>query len=355
MDSPSDLKRKAFLRTIIARLYYGSGLFNLHLGWRFRVGRSVLILAFHRILPADSPVLQQHLALRSLIVTQENFQQLLNFLLKYFRFLALAEFLDRVRRGAPMPQPCCIITFDDGYQDFLHGAWPILQTRRLPTTVFLPTALIGTSHHFWWDQLYYLCMHLDLIPTHEPADAVEALVQRMAKLPCTQRQPLIYPLIELVQDWPVEKLQALLTRLATLCRTNGRLLTQANALMNWEEVKALRKSGVHFGSHTRHHLNLATLPAESLQEEIVRSKQELETMLQEPIEMLAFPGGHCSPQVLKAVAEAGYALACDSRRGMNRPGEDMFNLRRINIWDGILQDFRGRFSAAVAALNLMRP
>jgi peptidoglycan/xylan/chitin deacetylase (PgdA/CDA1 family) len=354
MNSLIDLKRKALLRTIIARFYYGSGLFNLHLWWRFRVKRNVLVLVFHRVLPADSPALQHHLALRSLIVTQENFLQVLKFLQKYFRFLPLPEFWDRARRRVRMPQPCCLITFDDGYQDFLHNAWPILQTHHLPATVFLPTALIGTSHHFWWDELYYLCMHLDVVPTYQPADAVEALVQRLAKLPCAQRQPLVYPLITLVQDWPAEKLQALLTRLASLCRTNGHLPAQANALMNWEEVKALRKSGVHFGSHTRHHLNLATLPAKSLQEEVVCSKQELEAILQEPIEALAFPGGHCSPKVQEAVAEAGYSLACNSRRGIYRPGEDTFDLRRINIWDGMLQDFRGRFSTAVVALNLMR-
>jgi hypothetical protein len=148
MNSLIDLKRKAFLRTIIARLYYGSGLFNLHLWWRFRVRRNVLVLVFHRVLPVDSPSLQQHLALPSIIVTQENFLQVLEFLQKYFRFLAFPEFLDRARRRAPMPQPCCIITFDDGYQDFLHNAWPILQTHRLPTTVFLPTALIGTRITF---------------------------------------------------------------------------------------------------------------------------------------------------------------------------------------------------------------
>jgi peptidoglycan/xylan/chitin deacetylase (PgdA/CDA1 family) len=349
-----DLKRKAFLRTIIGWLYYASGLFNLHLWWRFRVGRSVLILVCHRVLPADSPALQQRLSLRSIIVTQENFQRLLNFLQKYFCFLALPEFLDRARRRAPMPQRCCIMTFDDGYQDFLHIAWPILQTHRLPATVFLPTALIGTSHHFWWDKLYALCMHLDVIPTYQPADTVEALVHCLAKLPYAEREPLVYPIIELVQDWPVEKLQALLVRLASLCRTNGHPPAQANALMNWEEVRALRKSGVHFGSHTRHHFNLTALSSESMQEEIVHSKEELEAMLQEPIETLAFPGGHCSPEVLEAVAQAGYGLACDSRRGMNGPGENMFNLRRINIWDGMLQDFRGHFSAAVAALNLMR-
>lgn len=38
-----------------------------------------------------------------------------------------------------------VITFDDGYLDFFHNAWPVLQQYSFPATVFLPTEFIGTS------------------------------------------------------------------------------------------------------------------------------------------------------------------------------------------------------------------
>lgn len=41
--------------------------------------------------------------------------------------------------------PKVILTFDDGFQDFDTGAFPILRSHRFPATVFLPTAYIGTG------------------------------------------------------------------------------------------------------------------------------------------------------------------------------------------------------------------
>jgi peptidoglycan/xylan/chitin deacetylase (PgdA/CDA1 family) len=37
-----------------------------------------------------------------------------------------------------------ILTFDDGYNDFYEEAFPILEQRRYPASVFLPTAYIGS-------------------------------------------------------------------------------------------------------------------------------------------------------------------------------------------------------------------
>jgi peptidoglycan/xylan/chitin deacetylase (PgdA/CDA1 family) len=38
-----------------------------------------------------------------------------------------------------------VLTFDDGFHDFLKHAWPILQHDKRTATVFLPTAFIGTA------------------------------------------------------------------------------------------------------------------------------------------------------------------------------------------------------------------
>ncbi|MFO8155033.1 MAG: polysaccharide deacetylase family protein, partial [Thiohalospira sp.] len=46
----------------------------------------------------------------------------------------------------PLPANAVAITFDDGFENTYHLAWPILQRHRFPATVFLVTgALAGTS------------------------------------------------------------------------------------------------------------------------------------------------------------------------------------------------------------------
>ena len=356
---------KSFLRTVAAWLYYGSGLFALHLWWHRRAGRSVLVLMFHRVLPAASPVLQNHLSLRSIIVTAENFSRLLNFLQKHFRFTAMPEIL---QRGQRTKENHCVVTFDDGYNDFLKYAWPILQQNRLPVTMFLPTALIGTSHLFWWDQLYHACMKMENAVSAagfgegsklaqglaaKMFGEITALVQRIAGTPVAERAPLIYQLVAFIQDWPERRVRGLLQKLGAPVASE-RLLEKENALMSWNEIKALRQAGVDFGSHTRHHLNLAAVPVAQMREEVALSRQELEAKLQETVDSISFPGGHHSEAVLAAVAEAGYSHAYSTRKGLNRPGEETYRLRRVNIWDETLLDCRGKFSPAVFALNLMR-
>lgn len=359
------IRIKSFLRTVAAWLYYGSGLFTLHLWWHRRAGRNVLVLMFHRVLPASSPVLQNHLSLRSIIITAENFARLLDFLQKRFRFTAMPEIM---QSGRQANENHCVLTFDDGYHDFLKYAWPILQRNRLPVTMFLPTALIGTSHLFWWDQLFHACMKMENAVTAagfgersklaqglaaEMFGEIAALLQDIAITPATERAPLIYQLIAYIQDWPETRVRALLQNLrASVANTS--LLEKENALMNWSEVKALRQAGVDFGSHTRHHLNLAAVPSAQMREEVAISRQELEAKLQEAVDSISFPGGHHSEAVCEAVAAAGYSHAYSTRHGLNRPGEERYRLRRVNIWDEMLQDFRGKFSPAVTALNLMR-
>lgn len=70
----------------------------------------------------------------------------------------LETIIDSLQAGASLPDRCTAITVDDAYGNFLTGAWPILQQRDLPATLFVPTASIDSGHHGYltWDQLRLL-------------------------------------------------------------------------------------------------------------------------------------------------------------------------------------------------------
>ena len=51
------------------------------------------------------------------------------------------------------PDPAVLLTFDDAWSDNAANAWPVLAERRLPATLYVPSALIGTAGYLTLEQL----------------------------------------------------------------------------------------------------------------------------------------------------------------------------------------------------------
>lgn len=61
-----------------------------------------------------------------------------------YRTINVADAVKFLQDGSPT-EKCAVITFDDGYRNFYHHAFPILSRYHFSATVFLPTAYIGTQ------------------------------------------------------------------------------------------------------------------------------------------------------------------------------------------------------------------
>ena len=60
-----------------------------------------------------------------------------------YRSIDLTEACRRLESDTGGTERVVVVTFDDGFEDFLTGAWPVLNELKLSATVFLPTAFIG--------------------------------------------------------------------------------------------------------------------------------------------------------------------------------------------------------------------
>jgi peptidoglycan/xylan/chitin deacetylase (PgdA/CDA1 family) len=89
--------------------------------------------------------------------------------------------------------------------------------------------------------------------------------------------------------------------------------------------------GLTIGSHTCTHVRLTEIDADTARNEIAASKAELESMLGREVRHFAYPYGLFDDAVRAMVSQAGYASACSTRSGFNRPGEDPFLMRRIDV------------------------
>lgn len=88
----------------------------------------------------------------SLSVTPANFEAQMNFLSAHFEVLPLAEMTYRCSQGKFSTRPLAAITFDDGFQDNLTEAAPILARFKLPVTFFIASGLVGGYSPAEWGE-----------------------------------------------------------------------------------------------------------------------------------------------------------------------------------------------------------
>ena len=113
-------------------------------------GPSWRIITYHRIInPEQSPYPLQP----GMYVRPETFDMQMKFLLKNSDVLPLDELLENIIDGKALPRRSVAITFDDGWVDNYTNAFPVLLARKLPVTIFLPTAFVGTGECFWTDRV----------------------------------------------------------------------------------------------------------------------------------------------------------------------------------------------------------
>lgn len=131
----------------------------------------VVILAYHHV-ALDTPA--------STSINPGLFTEQMDLLEeKDYKVLSLEEVLWRLGKGKPFPGNSVALTFDDAYVSVYENAWPILQKRGWPFTVFVSTDYIDRrfGNYMNWDQLRELSAAGVLIANHSVAHA-SALVRR---------------------------------------------------------------------------------------------------------------------------------------------------------------------------------
>ncbi|MEK6647195.1 MAG: polysaccharide deacetylase family protein [Candidatus Firestonebacteria bacterium] len=89
----------------------------------------------------------------SFTVSIDNFEQQMQYLNnKKYNIITLEDLISAVKSNEKILAKTCVITFDDGYENFLDFAYPVLQKYNFVATVFLTSGCIGDISK--WDAKY---------------------------------------------------------------------------------------------------------------------------------------------------------------------------------------------------------
>ncbi len=101
--------------------------------------------------------------------------------------------------------------------------------------------------------------------------------------------------------------------------------------MSWAQARQMREQGMEVGSHTVHHYTLNEINLKEMERELLASRLMLESNLPAAPAVFANPFGETAPAVVELLSRTGYQAACSSVVGLNRPGENLFMIRRLSV------------------------
>ena len=296
------------LKTIVGALSPG--------GQRARLS----ILIFHRVLSQQDPLFPGEQDAR-------RFDEVLSWVARWFQVIALDEAASRLRTGT-LPARAAAITFDDGYADNATNALPILRRHGMVATFFVATSFLDGGR-MWNDSIIEAVRAfrgglLDLRHGGLGSYHLDSYEQRRAAIDALLGQ------IKYLA--PAKRREAV----AFVLQSVGSALPD-DLMMSSTQVMQLRQAGMQIGAHTCTHPILASLSDEEAFAEIIASKAVLESLLQEPVSLFAYPNGKPGKDYLAKhalmVKEAGFTAAVSTAPGVSSAATDPFQLPRFSPWD----------------------
>jgi peptidoglycan/xylan/chitin deacetylase (PgdA/CDA1 family)/trans-aconitate methyltransferase len=118
-------------------------------------------------------------------------------------------------------------------------------------------------------------------------------------------------------------------------------------LMTRDEIVALSREGVNFGSHLATHSAVDHLSSRGLAAELARSRAMLEVWSGRPVEAVAAPFGIVDERYLRLAHACGYRIGMTTEPGIAGLGDAALRLPRVEVrGDWRLDDFRRAVEAA---------
>jgi peptidoglycan/xylan/chitin deacetylase (PgdA/CDA1 family) len=306
------------------------------------------IVCYHRVV--DNFERSASGTIPSMLTSTRMLERQLEWLSKRFVLLSLDEVGAHLESGRPFAKPAAAVTFDDGYSDVYHHAYPLLQRKGIPAAFFVVTGLIDSGRPQTFDRLYLLLKRIERRQLSIRLAVLRALktagadASRLARFHLSTDDPFTV-MTAVLKGFPQQQIEMAITALEEDVWSERPVLTEMIPL-GWDMVETMHRGGMTIGSHTHSHVLLTTESIPTTETELVESKQTLEARLKTAIRHFAYPDGRYNPAVVDAVSRAGYRFGygiCPSR-DKKWP---LLTIPRKVLWERACLNVFGRFSSAV--------
>ena len=333
---------RGIAKTSIALGSHWSGL-NAMLKRRRLRQRLPLIVSYHRVVEDFCRSAKNTIA--PMLTSTATFEKQLDWIGKEYEFGTLDDVAEWLKAGGGSRKPLAAVTFDDGYADVYHHAWPILRRKGIPSAVFVVSKLVGTEKLQLHDEMFLLLAGLiSKSGQPSPGELLHHYRINAGVLKMIAASP--YDPFRITRVLLENLCQAELKRLVVALR--GRVCCGGTDLqgllsMDWSMLTEMSRNDVTVASHTRTHAFLTNEANHKVVDEVVRSRQELSANLGYDIKYFAYPDGRFDSRTVDAVHRAGYTNAFTICRHRDVRHPHLTVPRRV-LWERAGRDHRNVFS-----------
>lgn len=261
----------------------------------------------------------------------EEFRSVLEELGRRGKALSMDDVASGCATGRPFPRGAFAITLDDGFENNVSVARPILNALGIPATIYVTSRFVDEGGMSWIDRIEWALERVaignirlpwspKIAAFYTPADKIVLLEEMRREVKSNSRINVDSLVTEIFRQLDVEEVH-----------TSDDPLDKK---MTWEQVRDWIAPGFSIGGHSHTHAILSHLSPAKLAWELDTSLSLLRDRAGIVTSHYSYPEGlaHCySPQVIAALKERGIICSPTAIDGTNPPGTDPFHLRRVMV------------------------
>lgn len=252
-------------------------------------------------------------------IKPETFYKLLDYCCNYYTVTSFEKI------SQPTLKPKLILSFDDGYYDFIDIVLPYLIKKGLPSNHNVVNECVNNNVPIWTHRLNEL---FNTFKKLNITNEYEVNAHSVYNGNWQNYYMVFFHYLLTVEKKTRDKiLNSLLSKYDVKFTTR---------MMNWEDLMYCSRNRVEIGSHSYHHDSLGTTTKADYQTEISLSIAEISEKLNMSVQVFALPNGQYNNDTIDYIKASGikYLLLVDDQVNKNISYNKQFNLiSRIGLND----------------------
>ena len=275
------------------------------------------------------------------------FEKLIVALSKEFDIVSLEELVRHISGDLRSKDRLLALTFDDSPKSYATQAVPVMEAYGLPSTCFIITDCIGDKA-IYWRYLYNYCINKG------HAQQLAGFINHEYRANISAEEIVSYSRSHYNRAMNCRIIDRLLD---SVVPEGGYREMEKDLFLSLEDIGRLKKNPlVSFGIHTRSHPVLKCLTDEEVYDEIAGSLDFYRSNIRDDAPMFSVPFG----RLFKDYDERAIAIAktlsintvLSAYGGGNAEGQPLYNIRRVPVHEGILQEGIASFVGSLRGLHV---